>query len=184
MIRPSPPPLVSGFKSANVMSDLMLISAKGLHKSYRSQDETVDAVAVEVLRGLDIDIYAGDAICIMGSSGAGKSTLLHLLGALDRPTMGSVKFRNQDLFSMSDDELSQFRNKTMGFVFQFHHLLAEFTALENVIMPALIGGISPRIARREAEELLRELGLEKRLHHRPNAISGGEQQRVAIARAL
>jgi len=177
-------PLVGGFKKTTTVSDHLLISAKGLHKTYKSEDNSADAVAVHVLRGLDIDIYTGDAICIMGSSGAGKSTLLHILGALDRPSRGNVKFRNQELFSMSDDELSQFRNKTMGFVFQFHHLLAEFTALENVMMPALIGGIGPRVARKEAEELLRELGLEKRLHHRPNAMSGGEQQRVAIARAL
>src|SRR5579872_6207876 len=121
MIRPgSTTPLVSGFKSTNVMSDLMLISAKGLHKSYRSQ-EPGSGAGVEVLKGLDLDIYAGEAVCIMGSSGAGKSTLLHLLGALDRPTSGAVRFRAQDLSKMSDDDLSQFRNKTMGFVFQFHH---------------------------------------------------------------
>jgi lipoprotein-releasing system ATP-binding protein len=165
-------------------SDSLLISARGIFKSYKPEDLAPDAVAVEVLRGLDLDIYMGDAICIMGSSGAGKSTFLHLLGALDRPTMGSVKFRNQELFSLSDDELSGFRNRSMGFVFQFHHLLAEFTALENVMMPALIGGVSSKTARSEAEELLKELGLGSRINHRPNAMSGGEQQRVAIARAL
>ena len=179
-------PLVNGrFSSGTTtQTDLMLISARGIFKSYKPEDGGPDTMAVEVLKGLDLDIYAGDAVCIMGSSGAGKSTFLHLLGALDRPTMGSVRFRNQDLFSLSDDELSGFRNRSMGFVFQFHHLLAEFSALENVMMPALIGGVSPRTARAEAETLLDELGLATRMNHRPNAMSGGEQQRVAIARAL
>jgi len=165
----------------------MLISARGIKKSYWSETSAKEAgssVSVDVLKGLDIDIYAGETVCIMGSSGAGKSTLLHLLGALDRPTSGKVQFRNQDLFSFSDDQLSEFRNKTMGFVFQFHHLLAEFSALENVMMPALIGGQNFKMAREVSEGLLRELGLVDRMHHRPSAMSGGEQQRVAIARAL
>jgi lipoprotein-releasing system ATP-binding protein len=120
----------------------------------------------------------------MGSSGAGKSTLLHLLGALDRATSGVVKFQDQDLSRLSDDGLSEFRNKSMGFVFQFHHLLSEFSALENVMMPALIGGVSFSSAKKTAQRLLVDLGLQDRLHHRPSALSGGESQRVAIARAL
>jgi lipoprotein-releasing system ATP-binding protein len=159
------------------------MTARGIKKSYRSEDPTAE-VSVDVLKGIDVDIQMGDAICIMGSSGAGKSTLLHILGALDRPSDGQVFFRNQNLSGMTDDQLSDFRNKTMGFVFQFHHLLSEFTALENVMMPALIGGARPRSASKTAEVLLRELGLGSRLHHRPSAMSGGEQQRVAIARAL
>jgi len=168
-------------------SNGLLISAKGIHKTYAAEGGGGGpgvSAAVEVLKGLDVDIHAGDSICIMGSSGAGKSTLLHLLGALDRPTLGVVRFRGQDLSEMNDDDLSAFRNKTMGFVFQFHHLLGEFTALENVMMPALIGGASFRSANRMAEELLKDLGLKDRLGHRPAALSGGEQQRVAIARAL
>src|SRR5882672_7664460 len=145
-----PPPLTQRAST----SDSLLISARHLFKTYVPEDGATEAVPVEVLRNLDIDIHMGEAVCIMGSSGAGKSTLLHLLGALDRPTNGTVRFRHKDLFSMSDDELSTFRNKSMGFVFQFHHLLAEFTALENVMMPALIGGVSPKTARRSAEILL------------------------------
>lgn len=166
------------------MTDGLLISGRGLFKRYASDDPSGGGVAVEVLKGLNVDIAVGEAVCIMGSSGAGKSTLLHLLGALDRPTDGQVLFRGQDLFRLSDDQLSDFRNKTMGFVFQFHHLLGEFTALENVMMPTLIGGASFRQAKQAAEALLKELGLSDRQHHRPSAMSGGEQQRVAIARAL
>ncbi|MDZ4677866.1 MAG: ABC transporter ATP-binding protein [Oligoflexia bacterium] len=166
----------------------ILISARGIKKTYTSEpDPSLPKNAItkiDVLRGLDLDIYIGEAVCIMGSSGAGKSTLLHLLGALDRPSSGTVHFRQRDIFALNDDQLSVFRNKTMGFVFQFHHLLSEFTALENVMMPALIGGISFREARGSAEQLLKELGLQDRLHHRPATMSGGEQQRVAIARAL
>jgi lipoprotein-releasing system ATP-binding protein len=160
----------------------LLISGRGLKKVYKSEGQ--ENLGVEVLKGLDIDIYSGEAICIMGSSGAGKSTLLHLLGALDRPSLGTVRFKDKDLTKLSDDELSRFRNKSMGFVFQFHHLLAEFSALENVMMPLLIGGESFSSSRKAAEDLLKELGLGHRLDHRPSAMSGGESQRVAIARAL
>jgi lipoprotein-releasing system ATP-binding protein len=160
----------------------VLLSGRALKKTYSVDDPKNPGV--EVLKGIDIDIYAGDAVCIMGSSGAGKSTLLHLLGALDRPTEGAVSFKDQDLSKLNDDQLSHFRNTSMGFVFQFHHLLAEFSALENVMMPALIGGIGFRTAKLEAESLLVDLGLKERLHHRPSAMSGGESQRVAIARAL
>ncbi len=171
-----------------------LIRAQQIRKVYAAEEEkkkkfwakrqAIDVLGVEVLRGLDIEIFAGDKICIMGSSGAGKSTLLHILGALDRPTSGKVEFNGKDIFSKTDDQLSDFRNKHIGFVFQFHHLLGDFTALENVMMPSLIAGTGFRESRRQAELLLIDLGLKERMHHRPNAMSGGEQQRVAIARAL
>jgi lipoprotein-releasing system ATP-binding protein len=171
-----------------IRDNKILISAIGIKKTYTSEPDPhlpKNAIStIEVLKGLDLDIYIGEAVCIMGSSGAGKSTLLHILGALDRPTIGTVQFRNHNLFSLNDDQLSVFRNRSMGFVFQFHHLLSEFTALENVMMPALIGGSGFREARTHGEQLLRELGLSDRMHHRPSAMSGGEQQRVAIARAL
>ena len=160
---------------SNWTSALPLMKTSGLRKSYDQ---------LEVLKGLEFELYAGEAICIMGSSGAGKSTLLHLLGALDRPSAGKVFYQDRDLFSMTDDELSLFRNRTMGFVFQFHHLLGEFSALENVMMPVLIGGGNFRDARKDAEQLLGELGLSHRLQHLPSEMSGGEQQGVAIAGAL
>jgi lipoprotein-releasing system ATP-binding protein len=152
-----------------------LLTARDLKKSYGT---------VEVLRGVSFELYPGEAACIMGSSGAGKSTLLHLLGTLDRPSAGQVNFGDKELLRMNDDELSHFRNLKMGFVFQFHHLLAEFSALENVMMPALLGGESFSESRTHATQLLGELGLSHRLTHRPGELSGGEQQRVAIARAL
>ncbi len=139
---------------------------------------------LEVLRGINLEIQAGEALSIVGSSGAGKSTLLHILGTLDRPTLGKVIFRGQDLTRKTDEELAEFRNRTMGFVFQFHHLLGEFSALENVMMPCRISGMSLKEARKAAEELLDTLGLKHRLTHFPSELSGGEQQRVAIARAL
>jgi lipoprotein-releasing system ATP-binding protein len=121
---------------------------------------------------------------IMGPSGAGKSTLLHILGALDRPTSGSFLYEGEDIMSLRDDELSGFRNRNVGFVFQFHHLLPEFNALENVMLPGLISGTDRGVTMRKAEEILNDLGLSKRLHHKPGQLSGGEQQRVAVARAL
>ena len=123
-------------------------------------------------------------LAIEGASGAGKSTLLHILGTLDRPSDGQVFFQGQDLFARSNAELAQLRNREVGFVFQFHHLLPEFSALENTMMPGLIQGMSPRTAGKEAEKILSQLGLEDRLHHKPGQLSGGEQQRVAVARAL
>jgi lipoprotein-releasing system ATP-binding protein len=172
--------------------DRILISAKSVRKTYRAEASSSEkqghgqqpSEGLEVLKGIDLDIFTGEALCIMGSSGAGKSTLLHILGALDKPTSGAVEFRSQNLSTMSDDKLSEFRNRSMSFVFQFHHLLNEFTALENVMMPALIGGETFSKAKSKAVDLLRDLGLQGRTHHRPNALSGGEQQRVAIARAL
>jgi lipoprotein-releasing system ATP-binding protein len=137
-----------------------------------------------VLRGVSLSIFPGEVVAIVGESGTGKSTLLHILGALDRPTSGTVHFKGEDIFRKGDEELARFRNREIGFVFQFHHLLPEFTALENVAMPALIQHRRLGEAKVRAMELLRALGLEARAEHRPNALSGGEQQRVAVARAL
>jgi lipoprotein-releasing system ATP-binding protein len=139
---------------------------------------------VEVLSGIDLKLEAATTTALVGASGAGKSTLLHLLGALDRPTSGTVLFQGDDIFAQNDRELASFRNRSIGFVFQFHHLLSEFTALENVMMPALIARVPKIEARTMAEELLTDVGLAHRMIHRPGELSGGEQQRVAIARAL
>ncbi len=139
---------------------------------------------IEVLKGLDLTIQAGQMVAIEGMSGAGKSTLLHILGTLDRPTEGKVFFQGQDLFHRTNGELAVVRNRHIGFVFQFHHLLPEFTALENTLMPGLIRGVSKDKSEKEAEKILVQLGLGDRLHHKPGELSGGEQQRVAVARAL
>jgi lipoprotein-releasing system ATP-binding protein len=139
---------------------------------------------LQILKGLDFEIYAGEAVCILGASGAGKSTFLHILGTLDRPTHGQVMWMGEDLTKKNDEELSRLRNQRMGFVFQFHHLLQEFTALENVMMPGRIAGLTPSHSRARALELLDLLGMSHRLDHYPNELSGGEQQRVSIARAL
>jgi lipoprotein-releasing system ATP-binding protein len=137
-----------------------------------------------VLRNLDFEVQAGERIAIVGASGVGKSTLLHLLGALDRPTSGTLQFDGVDLLTRSEAELAAFRNNEVGFVFQFHHLLGDFTALENVMLPGLIAGESFRSVRTRATSLLERVGLGPRLHHRPGELSGGEQQRVAVARAV
>jgi lipoprotein-releasing system ATP-binding protein len=126
----------------------------------------------------------GDTIALVGASGAGKSTLLHIIGTLDRPSSGNVYFRGDDVFTLNEGALATFRNRSIGFVFQFHHLLPEFTALENVMMPALISGVAREEARKSAVMYLEDVGLAHRLHHKPGELSGGEQQRVAIARAL
>ena len=139
---------------------------------------------VEVLRGLDLTLRTGEMVAIVGESGVGKSTLLHLLGGLDRPDAGEYRFRGEAVFERPPDALAAFRGRHIGFVFQFHHLLPEFTALENVAMPLLIGRCRAGDAFGRAEALLAELGLGERLAHRPGALSGGEQQRVAVARAL
>jgi len=139
---------------------------------------------VEVLRGLDLDIVAGERVAVIGESGVGKSTLLHLLGCLDAPTGGRLLIDGVDVFSRSEAEIAAFRNQAVGFVFQFHHLLGDFTALENVMLPALIGRESPREARTRAAALLERVGLKDRLDHRPGELSGGEQQRVAVARGV
>jgi len=156
-----------------------LLEVRGLRKTYTSGPNRV-----EVLKGIDLKLDAGTTTALVGASGTGKSTLMHILGALDRPTSGTVCFHGEDIFKKSDGQLAAFRNKSVGFVFQFHHLLPEFTALENVMMPALISRIAKDQARATAVELLTDVGLEQRLAHRPGELSGGEQQRVAIARAL
>ena len=139
---------------------------------------------IRVLRGVDLSVSEGETIAVIGPSGAGKSTLLHILGGLDRPTGGTIALGGHDLASLSDDALGDLRNQSVGFVFQFHHLLRDFTALENVMMPLLIGGESRKRSRERALELLDQIGLGERLEHRPAQLSGGEQQRVAVARAL
>lgn len=156
-----------------------LLEVRSLCKSYGS-----GANQLEVLRGIDLELQAGTTTALVGASGAGKSTLMHLLGALDRPTSGTVCFHGENIFKKSERQLAAFRNKSIGFVFQFHHLLPEFTALENVMMPALIARTPRRKAYDMALSLLEDVGLGQRVTHRPGELSGGEQQRVAIARAL
>ena len=156
-----------------------LIVARGVKKGYRTA-----AGYVPVLDGLDLDVAKGEMLAVVGASGVGKSTLLHVLGTLDRPEAGTVTVGGEDVFQLAEDRLRAFRNRTLGFVFQFHHLLPEFTALENVMMPMLVARRPPGEAKRHADALLAEMGLGDRGHHRPGALSGGEQQRVAVARAL
>jgi lipoprotein-releasing system ATP-binding protein len=157
-----------------------MIKTSGLRKSF-----STPAGELDVLKGIDFSIEKGEVVSVVGASGVGKSTLLHILGTLDRPTAGSVLYDGTDVFSLGDRALTTFRNRTIGFVFQFHHLLPEFTALENIMMPALIRGHSGMgEARDKAEGLLEELGISQRKDHRPGELSGGEQQRVAVARAL
>jgi lipoprotein-releasing system ATP-binding protein len=160
------------------MSDA-LIEVRGLHKSFPMGDGRID-----VLRGIDLAIAPGEKLAVLGSSGVGKSTLLHVLGALDRPTQGRVLFEGEDLFARDSDALADFRNAKLGFIFQFHHLLPEFNAAENVMLPGLIRGLGFPEMRRRAERLLGEVGLEHRLAHPVGKLSGGERQRVAVARAL
>src|SRR5947209_3552141 len=155
------------------------LQARGLSKTYRDAE-----VPVQVFENLNLEVDRGEMLAIVGPSGIGKSTLLHLLGGLDRPDSGTIRVDNADVTAMSNDELARFRNRNVGFVFQFHHLLPEFTATENVAMPGWIGRIGRGAALKKATELLTELGLENRGRHFPNQLSGGEQQRVAIARAL
>lgn len=161
------------------MSSSVLIRAQNLVKSY--QQGTGE---LPILKGLSVDIMSGEALGIQGSSGAGKSTLLHILGTLDRPQSGELFFEDKNLLAMSDEELSLFRNQQMGFVFQFHHLISEFNAVENVALPCRVAGESKNVAKEKAKELLEVLGLDGRFDHYPNQLSGGELQRVAIARAL
>jgi len=159
---------------------MTVLEAQALSKTYVGGD----GGQIVVLDGVDLQISRGEMVAIIGSSGAGKSTLLHLLGALDRPTSGRVLIDGRALDGMDDDAVSSLRNRTVGFVFQFHHLLREFTALENVMMPLRIAGTDEVDAKRRASALLERVGLGGRVHHRPGALSGGEQQRTAVARAL
>ena len=152
-----------------------MIKAESITKTYGS---------LQVLKGVNLEVEKGEIVSITGSSGAGKSTLLHILGTLDKADGGSITIDNQSVMQLKDKELAAFRNKHIGFVFQFHHLLPEFTALENVCIPAFIAGISKSEAEKKAKELLEYLGLSSRIEHKPSELSGGEQQRVAIARAL
>jgi len=152
-----------------------MIQGKGIKKSYED---------LQVLKGVDIDINKGEIVSIIGKSGAGKSTLLHIIGTLDRPDAGSIEINGVNTTNLNKKDLAKFRNETIGFVFQFHHLLNEFTALENVTIPAHIYGTSPAKADKKAKELLDFLGLADRMEHKPQELSGGEQQRVAVARAL
>jgi lipoprotein-releasing system ATP-binding protein len=156
-----------------------LIAIEGLSKVYLTGGRPLP-----VLQGVSLEIAAGEMVALTGPSGAGKSTFLHLVGALDSPTSGRILFEGTDLASLDEDDLARFRNESVGFVFQSHHLLPEFTALENAMMPGLVRRLSRGESRRRAEESLDRVGLSSRLGHRPGELSGGEQQRVALARAL
>ena len=155
------------------------IQVKGLSKTYGMNQKQVEA-----LKGISFDLNQGELLAIVGASGAGKSTLLHILGTLDHPTSGELFYRGVNLFSLSEIELAEFRNYKIGFIFQFHYLLPEFTALENTMMPTLVRGYKKDVALEEAEKILVAVGLKDRLTHKQGELSGGEQQRVAVARAL
>lgn len=161
------------------MSGETVVQARGIRKVFKAGAEEL-----EILKHVDLEVAAGEVLAITGVSGVGKSTLLHILGTLDRPTAGELAIHAVDVLHLQEADLARFRNKYIGFVFQFHHLLPEFTALENVMLPAMIGGNHTSKTAEEAVELLRRVGLEKRLYHRPGELSGGECQRVAVVRAL
>ena len=152
-----------------------MLQARGIKKSYGN---------LQILKGVDLDVTRGEIITIIGASGAGKSTLLHIIGTLDHPDHGIVRLNNVDIHTLTSKKLSAFRNEQIGFIFQFHHLLPEFTSLENICIPAFIAGKSKKDAENKAFELLEILGLSDRANHKPNELSGGEQQRVAVARAM
>jgi lipoprotein-releasing system ATP-binding protein len=160
-------------------TDHPLILVENLFKSFGQGPKRID-----VLKGINLIFPPGEAVAIYGASGVGKSTFMHILGTLDRPTAGRIIYRGQDLFSMEERALAAFRNREVGFIFQLHHLLPEFNALENTMMPALIRGIQRKEAAMKAEEILVEVGLRDRITHKPGELSGGEQQRVAVARSL
>jgi lipoprotein-releasing system ATP-binding protein len=153
--------------------------AENIYKSFGDGENRVD-----VLNGIDLELRPGETLAVQGASGVGKSTLLHILGTLERPSSGKIFYQNEELTAKDENKLAEFRNRTIGFVFQFHHLLPEFSALENTMMPALIRGMSREEAIVKAEAILREVGLEHRATHKPGELSGGEQQRVAVARSL
>ena len=152
-----------------------MIEIKNIHKSFGQ---------LEVLKGIDLSIKKGEIVSIVGPSGAGKTTLLQIIGTLDKPNEGEVMINDTNISKLSNNKLSDFRNQHIGFVFQFHQLLPEFTALENIMIPSFIGGVSKSVAKQKAEELLEFMQLKDRAHHKPNELSGGEKQRVAVARAL
>jgi lipoprotein-releasing system ATP-binding protein len=156
------------------------IAAQSLFKSFKDSDGS----ELPILKGVDLEVKVGEVVAVVGASGAGKSTLLHLLGGLDRPTAGEVYLAGEPLSGLAEGELAEARNERIGFVFQFHHLLREFSALENIMMPLLIGDVESSQAQKRAEALLRAVGLERRGGHKPPQLSGGERQRVAVARAL
>jgi len=156
-----------------------MLELRNIHKSFRHS-----GTIINVLNGIDILIKPGESVAVIGASGVGKSTLLNIMGTLEPPTEGTVRFEARDVNTMDEAALCRLRNREIGFVFQFHHLLPEFNALENTVMPALIARSDPNISKKQAKEILAELGLGKRLNHRVGELSGGEQQRVAIARAL
>ena len=158
----------------------IILSSENITKSYQSTKK----VKLEVLKSISVEIEANKISVIVGASGAGKSTLLHLLGGLDRPDSGSVFYEQKNIFDFNNDKLAKFRNENMGFVFQFHHLLPEFTALENISIPQMIKGVSLKSATKNSLRLLEIVGLKDRAEHKPAELSGGEQQRVAVARAL
>jgi lipoprotein-releasing system ATP-binding protein len=169
-----------GFSENSVANKKILIEGKNLVKDYKiSKDKNL-----RVLNGIDIKIFEGEVVSIVGPSGAGKSTLLHMLGTLDVPTSGEILFKNENIIKLKNDKLARFRNSKIGFIFQFHHLLPEFTALENVAIASMIGGKSFKEVQERSRSLLADVGLINRLNHKPSEISGGEAQRVAIARAL
>ncbi len=161
------------------MNEPALIEIRNLEKNF-----TTPGGVIDVLQKIDLKICAGERVAVVGASGAGKTTLMHILGGLDQPSAGEILFEGQSIFALRGPALDAFRNRTVGFVFQFHQLLPEFSALENVMMPLLIGRVARDEAAQKATGLLGEVGLGHRLHHKPGALSGGEQQRVAIARAL
>jgi lipoprotein-releasing system ATP-binding protein len=160
----------------------MILEATCIQKTFPVGKNSREGL--RVLKGIDLSVIEGEILAIVGASGAGKSTLLHILGGLERPTAGEVRFEGRNIFTLSERELAAFRNRNIGFVFQFHHLLPEFTALENVAMPAMIEGGGFESVRKRSAMLLEEVGLSSRLEHKPAELSGGEQQRVAVARAL
>ena len=164
---------------SSAMNSKVVIECRGLGKTF-----TEVGAPVVVLKSIDLKLHAGQQLAVVGASGSGKSTMLHLLGGLDRPSSGSVLIGGRDIVGLSDAESGRVRNEMLGFVYQFHHLLPEFTALENVAMPLLIRGIARAEARERAADLLRQVGLQQRLAHKPAELSGGERQRAAVARAL
>jgi len=156
-----------------------ILKAVDVYKAFQNGPETT-----EVLRGINLEVQQGEVVIIIGPSGVGKSTLLHLIGSLDKPSSGEIHINGQNVFEMQDQKLASFRNKNIGFVFQFHHLLPEFTALENVMLPGMMYEKDLESVEKNALQLLSEVALDDRLHHKPNQLSGGERQRVAVARAL